>query len=267
MPSPEEDGVENMATEWLIRSGWHNMQTGELLPGFPIGRSDIVVDVGCGDGGASLFAVRQGAEVVAIDIDPATIERLGQRMREEQEQLGPNIQRRSCRAVVSDCNPIPLPDGYATTVLAMEVLEHVDDPRAFLAELARIGKPGARYFLSVPHALSEAVQRKIAPASYWAKPNHLRVFEQDELQDLVQAAGLTVQRRFSVGFYWLIWWSLFWAAGVKNVPFGKSGGSPLLKNWNKTCKCLLDAPGAKHVLQALEETLPHSQVIFACKPG
>ena len=120
----------------LSTSGWYNMQRQELAPGFKIAQADVVVDVGCGAGNASSFAAKHGAEVISLDIDPSVIENVKQRMQ--------GLPTRSCQAFVSDCNPIPLPAECATVVLAMEVLEHVDDPAALLAELVRIGKPGAR---------------------------------------------------------------------------------------------------------------------------
>ncbi|WP_215199644.1 methyltransferase domain-containing protein, partial [Escherichia coli] len=41
--------------------------------------------------------------------------------------------------LVSDCDPLPLADATATRVVSTEVIEHVDDPRQFLAELVRVG--------------------------------------------------------------------------------------------------------------------------------
>jgi len=256
--SEDEKVADELAILSLSTSGWYNMRRQELAPGFQITSADSVVDVGCGPGGASVFAAKQGAAVVSLDIDPATIEHLERRMTE--------VQPRSFQAFVSHCQPIPLAADHATVVLAMEVLEHVDDPANFLAELVRIGKPGARYLLSVPDPLSEAVQGKIAPAGYWSKPNHLRVFERDQFRGYVESAGLAVERQFFYGFYSSMWWSLRWAVREDDIPFGHSGRSALLRDWNKTWKGLLSSPHGQHIWKALENALPKSQAIIAQKP-
>jgi SAM-dependent methyltransferase len=241
----------------LAQSGWYNGRTRELAPGFKIAAADTVVDVGCGAGNTSTFAARQGAEVISLDIDASAIEGLKRNMSEARP--------RSFQALVSDCNPIPLPRECGTVVLAMEVLEHVDDPAAFLAELVRIGKPDARYLISVPDSLSESIQRTTAPPTYWSKPNHIRVFERDQFRSAVELAGLSVERHFFYGFYSSMWWSLYWAVPPNRIPYGKSGDSDLLKNWNRTWKALLATPHSRHIWEALENALPKSQAIVARK--
>src|SRR6516162_1036833 len=163
--------------------GWYNWKKRELLKGFPIGAADTVVDVGCGEGSSSDFAAQCGATVYAVDIDAEAIDAVQRRMK------GRKLPR-PFHTVQSDANPLPLEDGVATHVLAQEVMEHVDDPRQFLAELVRIGRPGARYLLSVPDPASESLQKALAPEIYWRKPNHLRVFARDEFDRLVRSAGL-----------------------------------------------------------------------------
>jgi SAM-dependent methyltransferase len=236
--------------------GWYSWQTGEVLTGFPVGKQDIVVDVGCGDGPTVEFAALCGAEVHAIDIDPKAIENVRRRL--EDCELA-----RPCHAIVSNCAPIPLPDGTATRVVCQEVLEHVDDPRQFIRELARIGGRGAKYLLTVPDPASESLQKKLAPECYWRKPNHLRIFSRDEFDDLVRGAGLVIERRTHYSFFWSMWWALFWA-GKGDFAFG-SAGTQVLKYWNKTWSALLAAPNAAHVREALNEFMPKSQIIIASK--
>jgi SAM-dependent methyltransferase len=236
--------------------GWNNGRTGELLTGFPVGGDDVLVDVGCGDGISALFAVGQGAEVYAVDVDPRAIASVQERLRSF--QLG-----RPCHTLVSDCNPLPLPDGLATRVVCQEVLEHVDDPTRFIRELVRIGAAGAKYLLAVPDAASEELQRRLAPESYWRKPNHLRVFGREEFDDLVRGAGLTIDWRGHYSFYWSMWWALF-RAGEGGFPLG-AAGTPVLKHWNKTWTALLTTPGGARVCKALNDVMPKSQVIIAHK--
>jgi SAM-dependent methyltransferase len=237
-------------------SGWFCHTRRELLPGFAFSEQDVVADVGCGDGMATEFACGCGAEVYAIDVDTAAIEALQRRM--QRQALG-----RGLHPVVSDCDPIPLPDSTATCVLAMDVMEHVDDPQRFLNELVRIGRPGARYLVTVPDPASEGVQRDLAPECYWRKPNHLRVFGREELADTVRSAGLTIEHRMHYSFFWSMWWALFWC-DRGGFQFG-APATPVLKHWNKTWDALLRSPNGLHVRQALEHAMPKSQVLIARK--
>ena len=51
---------------------------------------------------------------------------------------------------VCDITSIPVTDGSFDAILCTEVLEHVTDPMAVLAEFSRLIKPGGKVFLSTP---------------------------------------------------------------------------------------------------------------------
>jgi SAM-dependent methyltransferase len=235
--------------------GWFNHKTRELLTGFPVGETDIVADIGCGDGANSLFSAECGATVYAVDIDPQAIDDVNRRVK------GQKFANRF-HTVVSDANPLPLEDGVATCVLAQEVMEHVDDPQQFIRELVRIGRPGARYLLSVPDPASEALQKAVAPELYWQKPYHLRVFGREEFERLVRNAGLEIERHAYYSFFWSMWWAFFWTD--KGVDFG-SPGTRVLYHWNKLWLALQKTPNGARTKKALDEFMPKSQVIVARK--
>jgi SAM-dependent methyltransferase len=236
--------------------GWFNEDKSELLSGFPLGPADTVVDVGCGTGMNSGFASKCGAEVYAVDVDPGALEAVKQLMQDQNP-------RRPFHTILSDANPLPLPDAIATRVLAQEVLEHVDDPRQFMGELVRVGRPGALYLLSVPDPASESIQKGLAPETYWRKPNHVRIFGRDEFERLVRGAGLEIVRRSHYSFYWSMWWALFWS-DKGGFEFG-APGTPVLEHWNKTWAALLKTPNGARIKQALDDFAPKSQILIARK--
>lgn len=235
-------------------SGWFKHETGELIEGFPIHPEDHVLDVGCGDGTFISFCANQGAEVTFADIDAGKITALA-------EQLA-NSNARACHAVVSDANPLPLPDAYADKIIAMEVLEHVDNPPQFLAELFRVGKPGALYLITVPDPLGEKVQQHLAPPGYFEKPNHINIFERSTFEKLVVDAGLVVEKKIAYGFYSTIFWALFWTCDHDLL----APKHPLLQQWASMWDQVLKMRDGPRIKRALDEAMPKSQAIIARKP-
>jgi|GEM_PF-1969048 2-polyprenyl-3-methyl-5-hydroxy-6-metoxy-1,4-benzoquinol methylase len=247
--------VGTCAMEDICQQGWFNKATQEILPGFAIHEDDTVVDVGCGEGGMSSYAALFGADVIATDIDPTKIELLNRKLPVQGQTA------RSFKTIVSDSDPLPIADGTASKVISMEVLEHVDDPAKFMAELVRIGKVGALYLISVPDPVGEALQRVAAHPCYWERPNHLRVFEHKDLDQLIENAGLKIEIRTRTGFFWTMWWMLFWGA---KQEFG-APQDPILEHWTKAWYGMVLSPTGAAARRALDDFMPKSQVVIARK--
>lgn len=235
--------------------GWFQNRTGELLRGFQVSESDTVVDVGCGDGKFAYFCGNQGAEVIMADVDATSLDRA-------RERLMSTRARAVSTHVVKDGDRLPVPDETASRVVAMEVLEHVSDPAAFMAELVRVGKPGAQYLISVPGTLSESIQKTLAPPGYFEFPNHVRIFTPEAFEQLIVSSGLIVERKESYGFYHAVWWSFFWTCDQEL----KAPWHPLLESWEKTWGLLLATRDGEKVKHALDAHMPKSQAILARKP-
>lgn len=235
-------------------SGWFHYETGELFEGFRIDPEDSILDIGCGDGPFANFCAMRGAEVIFADIDANKVAAVSAMLK--------NSNARAVMPLVTDAKPIPLDDARVNKVIAMEVLEHVEDPRAFMREIVRVAKPGCQFLLTVPDPLGESIQRKLAPPCYFEAPNHIRVFERDQFERLVEESGLIIERRTSYGFYWSIWWFFFWACKQDLSP----PWHPLLSSWSQTWNMLLSMPDGPRIKKALDEAMPKSQAIIARKP-
>lgn len=238
------------------RSGWFNSETGELFAGFPIKDADTVIDVGCGTGIYLEFCVKyaHAKHVIGIDIDPSRIQATNQRL----IAAGAH----SFNTHTSDGYPLPIENESADKVICMEVLEHVEDPARTMCELARVGKPGALFLLSVPDALCEHVQEDLAPASHFQHPNHIRIFERTDFERLVEDAGLIIEKRAFLSFFWAVWHAIVWKC---NIDFD-GGRHPALDHWAMSWREVLSLPDGQKVKDALDKAMPKSQLIIARKP-
>lgn len=87
-------------------SGWFLVETNELYRGMPIAPDDVVVDVGCGEGGNLSFCAQLGASVIGIDLDEASIETARARIAE--------TSARASEFHVAPAEHLPVADGAAT---------------------------------------------------------------------------------------------------------------------------------------------------------
>jgi ubiquinone/menaquinone biosynthesis C-methylase UbiE len=234
-------------------SGLWQQQYLEMLH---ITSADTVVDVGCGDGLLSEWAARTGAAVIGIDIDPEIVARADKRLRE--------LPGCSFLGIHSNCDPIPLAEDSASVVVCSEVLEHVPTAERLLGELVRIGKPRARYLLSVPDPVSETIMRIVAPPWY-ARDVHPRIFHREQITALATAAGLEITQHHYSGFASAIWWIMRMMIGMKDPCVPHPTGPSLLSDWDAMVQKLASMPGGLEVLHALSQHVPKSHVLLGQK--
>jgi SAM-dependent methyltransferase len=250
-----------------VASGWFLNDSHEYFRGFPVGEDDIVLDVGCGEGPATLFAARHKASVIYSDIDAQAVASVTQKLRDMHFEG-------TAQAVVCNSNPLLLADACATRVICSEVLEHLEEPEQVMAELVRVGRPGALYLLTVPGARGEKMQQRYAPAEYFQKPNHIRIFEESDFRELVTNAGLVVKSYAQTGFYWVAWMSIYWAvqesrkrAGIepdRTEPIGTTDDAAL-HSWASLWARLISTPEGMAFKHEMDALLPKNQVIVAQK--
>jgi 2-polyprenyl-3-methyl-5-hydroxy-6-metoxy-1,4-benzoquinol methylase len=106
-----------------------------LLDAAGVARGRRVLDVATGPGYAAAACAVRGASVVGVDVAGAMVA-LARRLR-------PELEFRQ-----ADAERLPFGDGEFDTVTAIEALEHVEDPEAVLAEMARVGR--SHLLASVP---------------------------------------------------------------------------------------------------------------------
>ncbi|MGI9017812.1 MAG: class I SAM-dependent methyltransferase [Euzebya sp.] len=117
-----------------------------------------VLASGCGAGGSLAAYHAMGAlEVVGLEVD-ADLHRLS----DLRAQALPGVQ-----AVLYDGQRIPFDDGYFHVVESLDVVEHVADPHAYLAEIARVLAPDGSAFVAIPNRLYPVEQHTGVPLVPW----------------------------------------------------------------------------------------------------
>jgi SAM-dependent methyltransferase len=96
-----------------------------------------VLNAGAGRGGMSLLLHRRGMEVTSIDLHPAHFAAPGMTC-QEQDLL----------------QPLKFGDGSFDLVLAVEVLEHLENPWHFFREAIRVLRVGGHFVFTSPNVLS-----------------------------------------------------------------------------------------------------------------
>jgi SAM-dependent methyltransferase len=138
-----------------------------------------VLDVGAGQGTMSTRLERLGYEVTSTDVSDAAVAVL-------RAQLAGQV----VEASVTD---LPFDDETFDGAVLGEVLEHVEDDRGALAEVARVLRPGGVLAASVP-----ANPALYGPSDEWA--GHVRRYTRSALMDAYTDAGLTVDQCLGWGF-------------------------------------------------------------------
>ncbi|KTE39808.1 MULTISPECIES: bifunctional 2-polyprenyl-6-hydroxyphenol methylase/3-demethylubiquinol 3-O-methyltransferase UbiG [unclassified Sphingopyxis] len=164
-----------------IDAHWHG-DTRERRP--LTGKSAL--DVGCGAGLLAEPLARMGAAVTGVDAAPENIAAA------KAHAVGQGLAIDYFAGELAE-----LPKGQFDLVTSMEVVEHVSDPAAFIAELAARLAPGGLMILSTPNrtALSKLLLVEAAER-IGAVPRGTHDWDQflkpEELTELIEDAGLEV---------------------------------------------------------------------------
>ncbi len=150
-----------------------------------------LLDLGCGGGRHAFEGHRRGAHTVAVDRnggDTKDAAAMLGAMRVAGQAPGGTLGT----AVNGDCLSLPFADGSFDRVIAAEVLEHVPDDGAAMAELARVLRPGGTLAVTVPRWFPERVCWALAE-EYHAPSvpdGHVRIYRRSALAWLLVGAGL-----------------------------------------------------------------------------
>lgn len=150
-----------------------------------------VLDVGCGNGRHAFEALRHGAEVTATDVDGAALIEV-ERMAAAMALAGEVAVGGSLRTVVADARNLPFDEAEFDVVIAAEMLEHIHDDSAAIAELGRVLRPGGVLAVTVPRWWPERVCWALSSEYHEVPGGHIRIYRRRELVERLRRSGLVI---------------------------------------------------------------------------
>ncbi|ORA13007.1 class I SAM-dependent methyltransferase [Mycobacterium asiaticum] len=226
-----------------------------------IGPGVTVIDVGCGAGRHAFEAYRRGADVVAFDQDAAELRSVDTLLRAMAE-TGEAPATASAKVVRGDALNLPYSDGTFDCVIASEILEHVPQDDAAIAELIRVLKPGGTLAVSVPRWLPERVCWLLSEEYHSNEGGHVRIYRASDLRDKIAGRGMELTHTHHAHALHSPFWWLKCAVGPSNNDHPAVTAYHKLLVWD-----LMQRPKITHLAETvLNPLVGKSVAMYFTKP-
>jgi SAM-dependent methyltransferase len=182
--APQQDGTEKRLLRVLARlMPWRSPQMRSGLCHLEDKAPGDLLEVGCGDGAFMLVAQRAGWRVHGIDFDESAIARA-------RAKVGDG-------AVVGDLLSMGYPEASFDAIVLNNVIEHLPNPGAVMAECHRVLRPGGRVVMVTPNL--DALGHRSFGADWRGLevPRHLYLFSPTTLKRFAHDAGFAKIAAFS----------------------------------------------------------------------
>lgn len=149
---------------------------------------DTVLDVACGPGLVVAAFARAVCHATGVDVTPAMLERA--------RTLARDREVTNVAWVAGDVAALPWRAAAFSVVTSRFAFHHLEDPRAVLAEMARVCRPGGRVVLMDLVASADAAKAAaMNRMEILRDPSHVRALPLAELEALFAACALPAPRR------------------------------------------------------------------------
>jgi ubiquinone/menaquinone biosynthesis C-methylase UbiE len=171
----------------------------------PLKKGDLVLDAGCGEGRHTFECYRHDCRILGMDLSHHSLLKakyvLGE-MKKKEEAKGRVLLLRG------DALRFPFADGTFDKIVCAEVIEHLENDRYGVAELARVLAEGGKIAITVPTRMTEHVYDWLSKEYFRTPGGHVRKVIPRILAGYMEENSLRV---YAVGFahafhfpYWML---------------------------------------------------------------
>ncbi|MDP5209752.1 class I SAM-dependent methyltransferase [Microbulbifer sp. 2205BS26-8] len=170
-----------------------------------------VLDLGCGEGRHCIhLMITDAVDVYGIDLCFDDVRTASARAR---PFSSPEYANGRLLFGVANGLQLPFANACFDVVICSEVLEHIGEYRALLAEIDRVLKPSGIFAATVPAYFPEWLCWQLSDAYHQVEGGHIRIFRERELRESIEALGHCYFARHKahalhVPYWWLK--CLFW---------------------------------------------------------
>lgn len=177
-----------------------------------------LLDIGAAFGFAVREARRAGWRASGIEVSLDAAHRAG-------AQTGGNV-------AVASASATPFRSASFDVITLWDVIEHLPDPHAAVAEVARLLRPGGRFLLCTGDVGSLMARLSGARWHLYTLPEHLFFHSRRSLRRLLEAHDLQVESMRAESAYYTLGYLL---ERLRKTVAGRAGGRAENRGWRKLC--------------------------------
>lgn len=147
----------------------------EIVASFaPYRSTNRLLDIGCGAGALLLAAKKAKWDAEGVELSLPTVQ---------------HLRNQGLKVFPGELVKAAFPTAHFDVVTAAELIEHVPDPAALVAEVARILRPGGIFWATTPHSNGASARVLKLNWSIISPPEHLHLFSTRGLARLLSEHG------------------------------------------------------------------------------
>lgn len=171
-----------------------------------------ILDIGCGHGIVAHMLAQAGHQVTGVDLSPECI-----------DQAKDHDLTRSIRYLNANAYSLPFQDGEFDAIVAVNILEHVEEPNLLIGEAARVLKGKGSLFFQTVNRTWQSFLFKTACRPH--APSEMRLFplyiKPEELEEMFEMHKLTIQMVQGMRPNWTksFWKMIGWGTGANDISY------------------------------------------------